>query len=128
MNFVIPWWAKALVLLALIGGAFSAGMVTEARWEVTGARTALLEQQKQAQEQQAKLASDLTQKMREMTDAAVKSAQERSDRERQLETERDDAIAEAEKALTNPSAIGLPAAAATALDRLRKHQPAAAQH
>jgi hypothetical protein len=123
MNFLIPPWVKALVLVLLITGAFGGGVV----WEAERSQAAILAQARQEREA---LASALTAKMAEMQVAAVKLATERSEREKNAEAAAQTAIQEAQDAIegakTNVPSCNLPVGAVRSLNRLRK-QPEVVQ-
>jgi hypothetical protein len=114
MNLGTTWWVRPLILVMALAASFGAGMIVEARWTTEK----LIEQQQETAE---KVASALTAKMKDMTDAAIKSAAERTERERALELQVKQVIKEAEDAANNQ--VGLPAGSVRALNRLRKQAP-----
>lgn len=116
MNFATTWWVKPLLMVLAIAGAFGAGVVYEARTEL---QTVL----DQSRKEREALASALTTKIAEMSKAAVESALTRSAREKDLAEQNTKLIQEGQNAVTN-NAVCLPAAAASALDRMRR-QPEA---
>lgn len=111
MNFGTTWWVKPLLMVVAILAAFGAGMVVEAN--LTTDRIL-----KAGQLEREKLASTMAAKMREMTAAAVKSAEVRSARELELEGKLKEAQEEAISHASNN--VGLPAGSVRAINRLRK--------
>lgn len=123
MNFAIPFWAKALVLIVLLAGSFGLGVVTESRWEIKATHDLILKQEEAARLEREALASALTGKMETMTRAALESANLRTNRERALEATNSQLLQQAQDHVTNNNAC-LDADAATVLDGVRK-RPAA---
>ena len=115
MNFGTAWWVKPLILIVLLAGSFGAGMVVDAHWT----QKSILEQ---ARKEREELASALTTKMAEMTDAAIKSSQVRSERERELQATLDAVIEEGQNNVTDNRAC-IPAGAVRSLNRLRGTAP-----
>jgi hypothetical protein len=104
---IIPVWAKALIILAVISAAFGAGVV----WEAERTQTKLIAAQETTRirmqaESDAKIAA-LTQKMTAMADAAIKDARERAEAEATAAIEDERVLQEAIRNAPDREALSL---------------------